>query len=195
MNTRTRTATAALAAVALLGGLTGCNGEGAATPPPSSSATVSVAPTTAAPSPTPSAPTYADAEKVYRAAMTLKIELAQAGGIATGKPAPAELTNLAADQALSDILSTLNQVADRGIKSKGTYQIVAVAQDKTTPMTGGSVLALKACVDGSKLNNTHPDGTVTHGQLVLNVATFKVVDGTLKMNTHNGDKVATCPIA
>lgn len=198
MNPTPQRTLAIVATVSLLGLATGCNGTSSASPVPTAATSVPTLPATATPSASasskPSAPSAAEAEQVYRKAFSEMIRLGKAGGVAPGSAWPTSLTDVTAEQALEDIGSQLNQVAQQGIKTTGEATITAVKPNISAGTTTGSTITLNSCEDGRKLSNKLPDGTVNAGALVFSTQTFRVVEGKLKMVTYSGKRVDTCPI-
>lgn len=194
-----RRASAALAAIAVVG-LAACDAPSQATPPPTPSV-VPTLPPSASTKPTPSATNstadlVAQAEAVYRKQFSVQDRLFRAGGVPRGKPAPKELTAVAEGDAVTWIMDLMAQISEKGIKNQsGSMKITSVEKYPEAFTHQGSVITLHSCEDGTGLTNKDRNGKVTHGTLTYVVTTYKMVDGTLKMNFYDDSKrVEACPI-
>lgn len=194
-----RRASAALAAVAVLG-MAACDAPSQATPPPTPSV-VPTLPPSASTKPTPSATNstadlVAQAEAVYRKQAAVQDKMFLAGGVPRGKPAPKELTAVAEGDAVTWIMDTMAQIHEKGITNvSGEAVITKVEKYPQTFTHEGSIVTLHSCEDGTSLVNKLKDGSKSHGMMTYVVTTYKMVNGTLKMNFYDDSKtVTTCPI-
>ena len=181
-----------VAAVLLAAGCTPGNGTPTPTPTPSVS---SVASPTSTPSstPTPSSEDalYAEAERVYRAALEAQWKFELTGDYSEFPP---ELAEYYGPEFLEELKAAFEVAKEQGLRLTGGVPVVEIG-----PIPGAgkdaSEVAIQVCYDGRGLVAVDAEGAVLNqGELLREIAYLKSYDGQLKIFDSELAKVDQCSV-
>lgn len=174
-------------------GLAGCgSGGGEPSPAPSSPApTVSQllpVPETS----TPSAELYAEADRVYRAAMETQRKYEATGDYSEFPP---ELAEYFTPRYLGVVYAIFEDLASQGVRAPGDGPVMTTGPAPGVSK-GESVVSLRTCYDMRGIQVLDAQGAlITEGKLTIGVYYFEYHDSKLKIFSADLEGAETCPIS
>jgi len=132
---------------------------------------------------------YAEAEAVYRKFFEEDVRIFRAGGIT--KPTPVVLETTTGDFQV-DSMDLYNSFVREGRKSVGGDIRLARLDRVPGASKGGSVVALRACVDASSTTTVRHGSSPEKGGFGSDLLYFGRSDGTLKIQGADGEAVESC---
>lgn len=187
-----------LGSLLLCSSLVACQPGGDTTPSPTPSVSSSASTQSQTPSatPTPSATTpsedelFAEAERVFRAAMELQARYVEGG---YGE-VPVELADYYAPEYFEFARAAYEQMRDQGWMVEGRPVITSAPARGVTK--DDSEVALRTCVDAREVVITDSGGGgVGRGNLSVGVHYFRTVDGLLKISGADIQEADSCPLS
>ena len=132
---------------------------------------------------------YAEAEAVYRASFAESIRVSRDGGVE-------EATDimLATSQGhfLQESVERARSLHERKVRAKGSDPRVVSVDRLPGPAKGGSVVAIRVCVDASGWGFYAGDELVTPGGVAIDDLYFRRFNGSLRIIGADGQDVDSC---
>lgn len=132
---------------------------------------------------------YAEAEAVYRSFLAEDARVLRNGGAI--EPT-SELTRVAAEAFLKDVMKNYQTLAQRGVKAVGGDPRLVYFRRSPGVSKTGSVVAATICVDGSSLDFIKDGDSLGRGRIAKDETYFGRVDGVLKIIGADGKQVSSC---
>ena len=132
---------------------------------------------------------YAEAEAVYREFFAENIRISRTGGVT--EPTAIMLATTSGAY-LEDAIELFRGQHDRGTRAKGPDPTIGKIARLVGQSKGGSVVALKICVDATQWAFYKQDQRITDGIRAVDETYFAPVDGTLKIIGADGSEVDSC---
>lgn len=132
---------------------------------------------------------YAEAEAVYRKFLAEDIRIMRAGGVTEPTPVLLETTTGAF---LEDVMSEYRAVRKDNLRSKGGSVDLVWLERIPGASKGGSIVALRACMDASSTRTYRGDTFLQNGMVTRDELYFARSGAALKIIGADGTQVATC---
>ena len=132
---------------------------------------------------------YAEAEAVFRRAFAENIRISRAGGSPEATPVMLET---AAGDFLDGLRSEYARLVAEQLRAKGRDPKIVSVMRLPGKSKGGSVVALRVCVDASDWSFYRDGKAISHGFPAADDIYFATLDGRIRMIGADGRKVERC---